>query len=64
MRAAGLQDEQRDYCAHLLIDFYKCRKENFPWVVACKGVKHEWDNCQYQDFVLRMKEYEREKRLL
>merc|ERR1711976_749523 len=64
MSAAGLTEEQRDYCAHHLIDFYKCRRDKFPWVAGCKDIKHHWDTCQYNDFVLRMKEYEREKRLL
>jgi NADH dehydrogenase (ubiquinone) 1 beta subcomplex subunit 7 len=64
MEAAGIEPEHRDYCAHFLIEFRKCRQEHFPWVVACKPQLHNWDNCQYEDFVLRMKEYERERRLL
>jgi len=64
MEAAGLPAEERDYCAHHLIDFMKCRKEKFPWVVSCKHEKHIYEECQYNDYVLRMKEYEREKRLL
>jgi NADH dehydrogenase (ubiquinone) 1 beta subcomplex subunit 7 len=64
MEAAGLIGEERDYCAHLLIDFFKCRKQKFPYVAACKHEKHVWESCQYEDFVLRMKEYERERRLL
>jgi len=64
MEAAGLAADQRDYCAHKLIELYKCRQQKFPWVVACKHQRHVYEECQYDDWVLRMKEYEREKRLL
>ena len=64
MEDAGLTAEERDYCAHKLIDFMKCRKQKFPYAAACKHQKHEWEQCEYEDYVLRMKEFEREKRLL
>jgi len=64
METAGLTEDQRDYCAHRLIDLFKCRKEKFPWVVACKHQRHVYEECQYNDWVMRMKEFEREKRLL
>jgi len=64
MDAAGLKPEQRDYCAHTLIDFYKCKRDVFPFVSRCGPEKHAFDHCQYEDYVLRMKEYERERRLL
>jgi len=64
MEAAGLTAEQRDYCAHTYIDFLKCRRQKFPYVAACKPQLHVHEECEYQDYVLRMKEYERERRLL
>jgi len=63
MEAAGLIETERDYCAHKLIEFVKCRKQKFPYIAACKHEKHVWEECQYEDYVLRMKEYERERRL-
>ncbi|CAG9862047.1 unnamed protein product [Phyllotreta striolata] len=63
MRSAKIPLESRDYCAHLLLKFRDCRKENWPFPVKCHHEKHEYLNCQYDDFVLRMKEYERERRL-
>ncbi|XP_023012841.1 NADH dehydrogenase (ubiquinone) B18 subunit [Leptinotarsa decemlineata] len=63
MRSAKLPLEDRDYCAHSLLKFRTCRRDNFPWVVNCSHEKHEYLNCKYDDFVIRMKEYEREKRL-
>ncbi|XP_020634179.1 NADH dehydrogenase [ubiquinone] 1 beta subcomplex subunit 7 [Pogona vitticeps] len=56
--------EQRDYCAHYLIQYMKCRRDKFPNIFGCKHEKHDWDYCEYQDYVMRMKEYERERRLL
>ncbi|CAD5125239.1 DgyrCDS13481 [Dimorphilus gyrociliatus] len=64
LQAANIKPHFRDYCAHLLLPFYKCRNDNWPWVVNCKPELHAWEHCQYEDFVLRMKEYERERRLL
>ena len=49
MEAAGLDLDQRDYCAHHLIDFLKCSRENFPFGVVCKHLKHEWNNCQAEE---------------
>ncbi len=53
MEAAGLRADQRDYCAHHLIDFYKCREQNFPWVAACGDIKHHWDACQFDEWVVK-----------
>ncbi|XP_072023263.1 NADH dehydrogenase [ubiquinone] 1 beta subcomplex subunit 7-like [Amphiura filiformis] len=64
MNDARLPLDKRDFCAHFLIDFYKCRQAEFPNLSACMGKKHDYDQCEYQDYVMRMKEYEREKRLL
>merc|ERR1712193_319955 len=65
MDAAGLAKEQRDYCAHKLIPLLQCKRDNFPWVQwYCHEFKHAFDHCQHDDYVLRMKEFERERRLL
>ncbi|KAF5295353.1 hypothetical protein FQR65_LT01543 [Abscondita terminalis] len=63
MRSAKIPLQDRDYCAHLLIEYRACRKDVWPFPVKCEHQKHAYLNCQYDDFVLRMKEYEREKRL-
>ena len=49
MEAANLRLDERDYCAHLILDFYKCRRQNYPWVAACKAEKHAWDECQFKE---------------
>ncbi|XP_043289113.1 NADH dehydrogenase [ubiquinone] 1 beta subcomplex subunit 7 [Venturia canescens] len=64
MIAVKLPLSERDYCAHLAIKIEDCRYRNYPWVARCKADVHAWNDCQYEDFVLRMKEYERERRLL
>ncbi|CAH1156012.1 unnamed protein product [Phaedon cochleariae] len=63
MKSAKLPLEDRDYCAHLLLNFMACRKDNFPFVVKCGHEKHAYLNCKYEDYLIRMKEYERERRL-
>merc|ERR1711915_104195 len=56
--------DKRDYCAHKAIAHLACRDKNFPFVNKCAHEKHDYLNCQYDDYVLRMKEHERERRLL
>ncbi|KAK7161112.1 hypothetical protein R3I94_003943 [Phoxinus phoxinus] len=63
MNQAMLPVEQRDYCAHHLIKLMKCKRDNFPNFLACKHERHDWDYCEHVDYVMRMKEYERERRL-
>ncbi|KAM9454283.1 NADH dehydrogenase [ubiquinone] 1 beta subcomplex subunit 7 [Clarias gariepinus] len=63
MNMAMLPLEQRDYCAHYLMKLMKCKRDNFPNFLACKHERHDWDYCEHQDYVMRMKEYERERRL-
>uniref|UniRef100_T1H5N3 NADH dehydrogenase [ubiquinone] 1 beta subcomplex subunit 7 n=1 Tax=Megaselia scalaris TaxID=36166 RepID=T1H5N3_MEGSC len=64
MVAAKLPLEDRDYCAHKLLKYRSCRADVFPWLYKCHHEKHEYLTCEYEDYILRMKEYEREKRLL
>ncbi|TRY87336.1 hypothetical protein DNTS_017210 [Danionella cerebrum] len=63
MRNAMLPLKQRDYCAHHLLMFMKCRRDYFPNIFACKDERHDWDLCEHKDYVMRLKEYERERRL-
>ncbi|KAK6468762.1 NADH dehydrogenase [Huso huso] len=64
MNEAQLPVEQRDYCAHHLLKLMKCKRDNWPNFLACKHERHDWDYCEHQDYVMRMKEFERERRLL
>ncbi|XP_045406961.1 NADH dehydrogenase [ubiquinone] 1 beta subcomplex subunit 7-like [Lemur catta] len=64
MNDAQLTLQQRDYCAHYLIRLLKCKRDSFPNFLACKHEQHDWNYCEHLDYVMRMKEYERERRLL
>ncbi|CAM4606365.1 NADH dehydrogenase [ubiquinone] 1 beta subcomplex subunit 7 [Lepidochelys kempii] len=64
MNDAQLPLDQRDYCAHYLIKLMKCKRDNFPNFLACQHERHDWDYCEHLDYVMRMKEFERERRLL
>ncbi|KAI4461361.1 nadh:ubiquinone oxidoreductase b18-like subunit [Holotrichia oblita] len=64
LQSAKVHPKDRDYCSDFLLKFRACRKDNFPWVVKCEHEKHAYLHCQHEDFVLRMKEFERERRLL
>ncbi|XP_056366540.1 NADH dehydrogenase [ubiquinone] 1 beta subcomplex subunit 7 [Oenanthe melanoleuca] len=56
--------EQRDYCSHHLLRLLRCHRDNFPVPWGCHRLRHAWDACQHEDYVMRMKEFERERRLL
>lgn len=64
MLIAGLKPEERDYCAHELIRYRKCISEHYFGYFSCADAHHAWHACEREDTVLRMKEYERERRLL
>ncbi|GAB5567823.1 NADH dehydrogenase [ubiquinone] 1 beta subcomplex subunit 7 [Prionailurus iriomotensis] len=74
MNDAQLVLQQRDYCAHYLIRLLKCKRDSFPNFLACKHEQHDWDHCEHLEpqtkqpatrrYVMRMKEFERERRLL
>jgi len=51
MEAAMLLPIDRDYCAHHLVEFLKCRRKHFPWVIACKPEHHVWMDCQADEYV-------------
>ncbi|XGW21749.1 hypothetical protein V3C99_004594, partial [Haemonchus contortus] len=65
MEQFKLKAGQRDYCAHLLIDLMKCQRANAPFAGhMCDGERGAWDKCEYDDYIMRIKEFERERRLL
>ena len=49
MSAARLPLDRRDYCAHFLIDYYKCRQYAFPRLNLCNGKKHDYDVCEFEE---------------
>ncbi|RCN31719.1 NADH-ubiquinone oxidoreductase B18 subunit [Ancylostoma caninum] len=60
-----LKPGQRDYCAHLLIPLIKCQRANAPFAGhLCDSERSAWDKCEYDDYIMRIKEFERERRLL
>ncbi|KAI1280767.1 NADH dehydrogenase [ubiquinone] 1 beta subcomplex subunit 7 [Halotydeus destructor] len=63
MDSARLVANERDYCAHKLIKLKACRRDEAPFYGRCHDYKHDYEHCEYLDQVMRMKEYEREKRL-
>lgn len=61
---ANIPLDRRDYCVDYFLKFLRCREQKYPRVNSgCHHEKHEYDQCEYEDYVLRMKEYEREKRM-
>lgn len=63
LMSARIPPKYRDYCAHYLLDYQVCRYKQFPFVYRCHHEKHDYLNCEHDDYIIRMKEFEREKRL-
>lgn len=61
--SARIPPKYRDYCVDRLLEYQSCRYVNFPFVFKCHHEKHSYLNCEQQDYVLRMREFERERRL-
>jgi len=51
----------RDYCAHLLIPLNKCRRATLgaPWL--CGHERHEYERCQFKDWLLRQEQASRDR---
>jgi len=64
MEAVQLQPGEKNYCADLHVKAKVCHYENQPFAAwRCAHIKHEVDHCLKEDYILRMMEYERERRL-
>jgi len=63
MDAWNIPMMKRDHCAHHFIDFKKCVNEKWPLANRCFRELHIWEHCKHDDDVIRMKEYERQRRL-
>ncbi|KAJ3171659.1 hypothetical protein HDU88_007739 [Geranomyces variabilis] len=59
LQKEGIPLAWRDYCAHLLPDLNKCRKESYylPW--KCENERVAWMKCQYDDYQRRMRKLEK-----
>ncbi|XP_061300430.1 NADH dehydrogenase [ubiquinone] 1 beta subcomplex subunit 7 [Pezoporus flaviventris] len=64
LAAARVPLEQRDFCAHHLVKLLRCKRDAFPEPWICRDLQHRWEACEHEDYVMRMKEFERERRLL
>lgn len=49
MVSAKLQLDERDYCAHKLIEYKACRADVWPFAYRCAPEKHAYLNCQYEE---------------
>lgn len=49
MISAKLTAEERDFCAHKLIEYKQCRHDVWPWVYKCHPEKHAYMHCEYEE---------------
>ncbi|CAK9301800.1 unnamed protein product [Gordionus sp. m RMFG-2023] len=62
---AHLTTKAKDYCANFMIAFQQCRTDHYPrFNKACKPIFKELSHCTYEDYIDRLKEFERERRLI
>lgn len=53
----------RNFCSDEAIIFKRCQYQNWPMVNWCSRELHHYEHCLQDDFRLRMREFERERRL-
>lgn len=41
--------EDRDYCAHILMEYQQCRYKNMPMIYKCAHEKHALLSCEHQE---------------
>merc|ERR1712080_49718 len=63
MEAIQIPPSSRGFCAEYAVKIKACQYENFPMGWRCEGLKHEAGHCLKEDYIIRMKGYERERRL-
>lgn len=52
----GVPLQWRDYCAHKLIPLNKCRQKNFYLPFRCEELRHDYEKCQYEQYMRRVGE--------
>merc|ERR1712080_159054 len=63
MEALQLSPSEKNYCADLHMKARICHYMNMPFGYKCNHIRHEVDHCLREDYIIRMKEYERERSL-
>merc|ERR1711934_586764 len=64
MKALKINVMDRHYCVDELADYVKCYHKHSPFLsYNCSHQRHHFHECEYNSYILRMKEYEREWRL-
>ena len=53
LRDAKIDLAYRDHCAHLLIPLNDCRRKTFFMPYKCQHERHEYEKCQYYEYVRR-----------
>jgi len=61
--AHNIHMSKRDFCGHLYIDYKKCVMDKWPRASGCFREYHHWEHCHRDDKIIRMKEFERMRRL-
>ncbi|KAL0109575.1 hypothetical protein PUN28_014554 [Cardiocondyla obscurior] len=64
MMALKIPLNQRDYCAHKYLALHECKRIHYPFMLKCAHERHQYNECYVEDYTLRLKEFERERRLL
>ena len=49
MDAANLEAHERDFCAHYLIEWQRCRDRERPFMYRCHHDQHNYKHCQFDE---------------
>ncbi|PXF48213.1 NADH dehydrogenase [ubiquinone] 1 beta subcomplex subunit 7 [Gracilariopsis chorda] len=48
--------DYRDFCAHKLIPLNNCRRKNLYLPFRCEDERHDYEKCQYDQYMRRVNE--------
>merc|ERR1719435_924918 len=63
MEAVQLAPGSKNFCAEFEVKAKVCHYMSWPLGYKCNHARHELEHCLREDYIIRMKEYERERRL-
>ena len=59
-----MPSDRRDYCVRAFMEYQACFHSWYPNYLPCEHVLHHYGQCLHEDYLIRMKEWERERRLM
>ncbi|XP_065212435.1 NADH dehydrogenase [ubiquinone] 1 beta subcomplex subunit 7 [Planococcus citri] len=64
LESMQVSEEYIDYCLHKQLRWKSCQADHMPFVSVCSPQLHAYQACMFEEHKDRMRDYERERRIL